>query len=159
MKVFLDTNVLVSALTTRGLCWELLNVAAVEYNLTLADLVLVELERILTEKFGMPTALAESIELTLRELAEITPQGIDKDVFDRNLKFAVTILTASPFCPAKLEPVCGLVASPYVARCIDECLYHGYISSIAPLPVSRQTMQTSSECMTGEMRNLNPVQN
>lgn len=76
MKVFLDTNVLVSALTTRGLCWELLNVAAVEYNLTLADLVFVELERVLTEKFGMPTALAESIELNLRELAEITPPAM-----------------------------------------------------------------------------------
>jgi putative PIN family toxin of toxin-antitoxin system len=76
VKVFLDTNVLVSALTTRGLCWELLNVAAAEYNLTLADLVLVELERILTEKFGMPTALAESIELNLRELAEITPPAM-----------------------------------------------------------------------------------
>lgn len=75
MKVFLDTNVLVSALTTRGLCWELLNVAAAEYNLTLADLVLVELERILTERFGMPTALTESIELNLRKLAEITPSA------------------------------------------------------------------------------------
>ena len=76
MKVFLDTNVLVSALTTRGLCWELLNVAAAEYNLALADLVLVELQRILTEKFGMPTALAESMELTLRELAEIAPSAV-----------------------------------------------------------------------------------
>jgi putative PIN family toxin of toxin-antitoxin system len=76
VKVFLDTNVLVSALTTRGLCWELLNVAAAEYNLTLADLVLVELQRILTEKFGMPTALAESMELTLRELAEIAPPAM-----------------------------------------------------------------------------------
>ena len=76
MKVFLDTNVLVSALTTRGLCWELLNVAAAEYSLTLADLVLVELQRILTEKFGMPIALAESMELTLRELAEIAPSAV-----------------------------------------------------------------------------------
>ena len=76
MKVFLDTNVLVSALTTRGLCWELLNVAAAEYSLTLADLVLVELQRILTEKFGMPIALAESMELTLRELAEIVPSAV-----------------------------------------------------------------------------------
>ena len=76
MKVFLDTNVLVSALTTRGLCWELLNVAAAEYSLTLVDLVLVELQRILTEKFGMPIALAESMELTLRELAEIAPSAV-----------------------------------------------------------------------------------
>ena len=49
MRVFLNTNVLVNALTTRGLCWEPLNVAAAEDNLTLADLVLLELERILTE--------------------------------------------------------------------------------------------------------------
>lgn len=52
MKVFLDTNVLVSALTTRGLCAELFEVVLQSHELLTSDHVLCELERILPEELG-----------------------------------------------------------------------------------------------------------
>ncbi len=52
MKVFLDTNVLVSALTTRGLCAELFEVVLQSHELLTSDPVLREIERILPAKLG-----------------------------------------------------------------------------------------------------------
>ena len=54
MKVFLDTNVLISALTTRGLCAGLVEKLLDEQIETIvSQLVLVELRRILVEKFAI----------------------------------------------------------------------------------------------------------
>jgi len=52
VKVFLDTNVLASALTTRGLCAELFEVVLQSHELLTSDPVLRELERILPGKLG-----------------------------------------------------------------------------------------------------------
>lgn len=52
MKVFLDTNVLASALTTRGLCADLFEVVLQSHELPTSDSVLHELERILPERLG-----------------------------------------------------------------------------------------------------------
>ncbi len=52
MKVFLDTNVLASALTTRGLCAELFEVVLQSHELLTSDPVLCELERVLPGKLG-----------------------------------------------------------------------------------------------------------
>ena len=52
MRVFLDTNVLASALTTRGLCAELFEVVLQSHELLTSDPVLRELERILPGKLG-----------------------------------------------------------------------------------------------------------
>ena len=52
MKVFLDTNVLVSALTTRGLCAEIFEVVLQSHELLTSDSVLRELEHILPIKLG-----------------------------------------------------------------------------------------------------------
>ncbi|MEA1890873.1 MAG: putative toxin-antitoxin system toxin component, PIN family [Pseudomonadota bacterium] len=52
MKVFLDTNVLASALTTRGLCAELFEVVLQSHELLTSNFVLHELERILPAKLG-----------------------------------------------------------------------------------------------------------
>ena len=54
MKVFLDTNVLISAFTTRGLCAELFEGVVGEHELIICDLVLQELQRVLREKFRLP---------------------------------------------------------------------------------------------------------
>lgn len=54
MRVFLDTNVLVSALTTRGLCADVLRVVLAEHDLIIGDVVLDELRRVLTERFLVP---------------------------------------------------------------------------------------------------------
>ena len=59
MKVFLDTNVLASALTTRGLCAELFEVVLQSHELLTSDPVLRELERILPEKLGQSEEVTE----------------------------------------------------------------------------------------------------
>ena len=57
MKVFLDTNVLASSIATRGLCSELLENVIHDHELLTCQQVLLELERILVRKFGLPAAV------------------------------------------------------------------------------------------------------
>jgi putative PIN family toxin of toxin-antitoxin system len=52
VRIFLDTNVLAAALATRGLCSELFEVTLQSHELIIAESVIKELERILTEKLG-----------------------------------------------------------------------------------------------------------
>lgn len=54
MRLFLDTNVLASALGTRGLCLDLLRLLLDEHELLVCRPLLDELERVLHEKFGVP---------------------------------------------------------------------------------------------------------
>jgi uncharacterized protein len=56
VKVFFDTNVLVSALATRGLCAEIFEAVIDEHALVTTDAVLIELDRTLVEKFHLPRA-------------------------------------------------------------------------------------------------------
>jgi len=52
VKVFLDTNVLASALATRGLCAELFEAVLQSHELLVSPPVLKELERVLPLKLG-----------------------------------------------------------------------------------------------------------
>ena len=54
MRVFLDTNVLVAAFATRGLCADVFRLAAVNHQLLVGEPVLDEVGRILTSKLRMP---------------------------------------------------------------------------------------------------------
>jgi predicted nucleic acid-binding protein len=54
LRVFLDTNVLVAAFATRGLCADVFRFAAAKHHLLIGEPVLVEVGRILTSKLGMP---------------------------------------------------------------------------------------------------------
>ena len=54
MRVFLDTNVLVSAFATRGLCADVLRTVLAEHELLTSDFVLGELEAVLTGRLGVP---------------------------------------------------------------------------------------------------------
>lgn len=66
MKVFLDTNVLASALTTRGLCVELFEVVLQSHELLISDPVLKELERILPDKLGQSESITKGFMSLLR---------------------------------------------------------------------------------------------
>ena len=73
MKIYLDTNVLASALTTRGLCAELFEVVLQSHELLISDPVLKELERILPTKLGQSESITEGfISLLLKEGSPIT---------------------------------------------------------------------------------------
>ncbi len=66
MRVFLDTNVLVSALTARGLCADVLRVVLAEHDLIVGEVVLEELRRVLTERFRVPPQRVREAETYLR---------------------------------------------------------------------------------------------
>ncbi len=67
MKVVLDTNVLVSAFATRGLCAELMEVVLAEHQLLTSEIVITELRRALQQKFKVPVATITAVDSLLRE--------------------------------------------------------------------------------------------
>jgi len=54
MRVFLDTNVLVSAVATRGLCADVLREILVSHQLVVSSPLIAELKNILHTKLGIP---------------------------------------------------------------------------------------------------------
>jgi putative PIN family toxin of toxin-antitoxin system len=67
VRVFLDTNVLVSAFATRGLCADLLRHVLTEHELVVGEVVLTELRRVLAEWIRLPSTTIAEIEAFLRE--------------------------------------------------------------------------------------------
>lgn len=61
MRIFPDTNVLVSAFATRGLCADLIELILVEHELVTGRAVLKELSRALREKLKVPPPRCEEI--------------------------------------------------------------------------------------------------
>ncbi|HKS06141.1 MAG TPA: putative toxin-antitoxin system toxin component, PIN family [Gemmatimonadaceae bacterium] len=86
MKVALDTNVLVSALGTRGLCADVLRVVLLEHDLIISEPVLSELRKALAKKFRLPADLIRETEELLRARSTVVterpaaiPASIDAD--------------------------------------------------------------------------------
>jgi putative PIN family toxin of toxin-antitoxin system len=69
VRVFLDSNVLVAAFLTRGLCAELVALVVERHELIIADQVLDEVRRILVEKMRARPADVEELLSMLRERA------------------------------------------------------------------------------------------
>jgi len=76
LRVFLDTNVLVSAFSTRGLCADLLRVVLTEHTLVTGEVVLQELTRVLRTRLKLPQDAVGEIEEFLRE-GEVVPKPIE----------------------------------------------------------------------------------
>ena len=66
MRVFLDTNVLASAFGSRGLCADVLRIILREHELVTGEVVIEELDRALSKKFGMPADVVKGYEMFLR---------------------------------------------------------------------------------------------
>lgn len=81
MRGFLDTNVLVSAFATRGICADLLRIAIAEHVLVVSGTVLRELRRVLADKFGVPPGTIGEVEAFLHRegivIEEAAPLGIE----------------------------------------------------------------------------------
>jgi putative PIN family toxin of toxin-antitoxin system len=73
VRVFLDTNVLVSAVGTRGLCADVLQTVLAEHELVVGEAVLVELRRVLQKKMQLSPDLAREMDDFLRREAEVIP--------------------------------------------------------------------------------------
>lgn len=67
MKVFADTNFLVSAFATRGLSADVFQVVLAEHELMTGEFVLTELFRVLTTKLKVPEKIAREAEHLLRQ--------------------------------------------------------------------------------------------
>ena len=61
MRVFLDTNVLASALATRGLCADILREVMSNHVLIVSEPLLKELQRILPIKFKIPSSVTKEM--------------------------------------------------------------------------------------------------
>lgn len=66
MKVMLDTNVLASAVATRGLCADVLREVLAEHERVTCQLILSELRRILQNKFSVPSQLVNDFDRLVR---------------------------------------------------------------------------------------------
>ncbi len=66
MRIFLDTNVLVSAYTARGICNDLVRFILAEHELLTGEVNLGELRRVLRERFRASVAQVDAIEAELR---------------------------------------------------------------------------------------------
>lgn len=67
MKVYLDTNVLVSALAARGLCADLMRLVLAEHEVLTGEVNLVELRRVLSTRFRAAAAQVDLVEELLRD--------------------------------------------------------------------------------------------
>lgn len=54
MRVCLDTNVLIAAFATRGLCTDVLRTVLAEHELIVGEVILTELRQVLKRKFKLP---------------------------------------------------------------------------------------------------------
>lgn len=70
MRVFFDTNVLVSAFTARGLCADLYELATVRHELIIGAPVIIELTRILENKLRIPQTTRTRISHLLEEFEQ-----------------------------------------------------------------------------------------
>lgn len=67
MRVFLDTNVLVSAFATRGLGADVFRLVLAEHELIVGQIVLDELRRVLRKKIGLPEGAVREALTTVEE--------------------------------------------------------------------------------------------
>lgn len=71
MRVLLDTNVLVAAFATRGLCQDVLNLVLAQHALVVGESNLEELERVLRDKLRMPSDRIIEVVAFVRQQAEV----------------------------------------------------------------------------------------
>lgn len=77
MKVYLDTNVLVSAFAARGLCADLMRLVLAEHEVLTGEVNLVELRRVLSTRFQAAAAQVDLVEELLRDQTIIaTPAAL-----------------------------------------------------------------------------------
>ena len=90
MRIFFDTNVIISAFTTHGVCAEIFNHCLAEHQICISTFVLVETERVLKKKFKLPQNQIKQILNLLKQNTTIVTskkpkQQISKDPDDDNI--------------------------------------------------------------------------
>ena len=80
MRVFLDTNALISAFITRGLCADIFRIILSEHDLILSTHVLSELEVVLKQKIILPQNQITSILKFLRTFEIVANHTLPKKI-------------------------------------------------------------------------------
>lgn len=96
MRVCLDTNVLVAAFATRGLCSDVLRTVLTEHELVLGEVILVELRRALKSKLRLPQQHIDAAEAVFAAI-EIVPKprkASTVPVRDRNDRWIIATAVA-----------------------------------------------------------------
>jgi putative PIN family toxin of toxin-antitoxin system len=75
VRVALDTNVLVAAVATRGLCADVVNLILAEHELILGEAVLTELRRVLRKKMRVPAEVIDEYDSLLRRESRVVPKA------------------------------------------------------------------------------------
>jgi uncharacterized protein len=80
VRVFLDTNVLVSAFAARGLCADVLRHVLAEHELIVGEVVLQEFRSVLRQKLGLPVSIIEDAERFLRQYELVPKPAAPSDI-------------------------------------------------------------------------------
>ncbi|MEX2285226.1 MAG: putative toxin-antitoxin system toxin component, PIN family [Gemmatimonadota bacterium] len=85
MRVCLDTNVLIAAFATRGLCSDVLRTVLTEHELVLGDVIITELRRNLKSKLRLPENQVAAIEAVFSaiDLVPKPAEVMDTPIRDR----------------------------------------------------------------------------
>ena len=75
MRVALDTNVIVAAFATRGLCSDLFQTLVAQHDVIVPEQVIAEVERAFAAKLRFPRNQIAQIVAYLRDIAEIPPSA------------------------------------------------------------------------------------
>ena len=75
-RVCLDSNVLIAAFASRGLCADLLRLVLTDHHLVAPEVVAEEVCRILSKKFKITPSALSAVEAVL-ERCEIVPAGVE----------------------------------------------------------------------------------
>lgn len=77
MKVVLDTNVIVAAFASRGLCKDVFEYSLRNCDLVISDFIIEECRRVLDEKINLPEEnVSEIITLLREEFQIVTPDSV-----------------------------------------------------------------------------------
>ena len=94
MRVCLDTNVLVAAFATRGLCADVLRTVIAEHELVIGDVILDELRRVLSVKLKLPRDRIASVEAVLASFPVVTKPKAPSDIEVRDVDDRWVLATA-----------------------------------------------------------------
>ena len=73
MKLLLDSNVIIAAFASRGLCQSVFELCIKRHEIVLCEQILSEVERVLTRKIKLPAEYASDIIIYLRETCDVLP--------------------------------------------------------------------------------------
>lgn len=102
MRVFLDTNVLVSAFATRGLCADLFELVLLEHELVLGRQAVQETSKALRTKLKLSAAQAKAVldfvsDEAVETIVEATPANVRADPADARVLGEALAAKASLF--------------------------------------------------------------